>query len=99
VKRTLLLLAVAILALSANVFAAKNPARSPDAELAGRVRGALHAHFGPTAKEIDVLVRDGFVFLYGAVPSDSLRVRAERVAAAVPGVRAVDNELAVASAS
>ena len=98
-KRVLLLAAVAILAATANVnvFAAKNPTRNPDRELAGRVRGALHAHFGTTAKEIDVLVRDGFVFLYGAVPSDSLRVRAERVAAAVPGVRAVDNELAVAS--
>jgi len=68
-----------------NVFAAKNPARSADRELTGRVRGALHAHFGTTAKEIDVLVRDGFVFLYGAVPTESLRVRAERVAAAVPG--------------
>ena len=98
-KRILLLVAVAILALAANVFAAKNPARSPDKELAGRVRGALHAHFGRTATEIDVLARDGFVFLYGAVPTESLRVRAERVAAAVPGVRAVDNELAVASGS
>ena len=100
-KRALLLVAVAILAGSANVnvFAAKNPARSADRELTGRVRGALHANFGTTAKEIDVLVRDGFVFLYGAVPTESLRVRAERVAAAVPGVRAVDNELSVASGS
>jgi osmotically-inducible protein OsmY len=98
VKRTLLLLA-AILALSANVFAAKNPPRSPDTELAGRVRSALHARFGTTAKEIDVKVQDGAVFLYGAVPNPSVRVRAERIAAAVPGVRAVSNGLAVAPAS
>jgi osmotically-inducible protein OsmY len=97
VKRISLLLAVAILALSANVFAAKNPARIPDTELAGRVRGALHARFGTTAKEIDVTAQDGAVFLYGAVPSPSVRVKAERIAAAVPGVRAVSNGLAVAA--
>jgi osmotically-inducible protein OsmY len=99
VKRTLLLLVVAILALSANVFAAKNPARSPDAELAGRVRGALHASFGTAAKEISVTAQDGVVFLYGDVATDFARVRAEQIAAAVPGVRAVGNELAVAPAS
>jgi osmotically-inducible protein OsmY len=97
VKRTLLLLAVAILAVSANVFAVKNSGRSPDTELVGRVRGALHASFGPTAEEIGVKAQDGFVFLYGAVPSDSLRLQAARIAAAVYGVRAVENELAVAS--
>jgi osmotically-inducible protein OsmY len=92
----MLLLAVAILALSANVFAAKNSARSPDTELAGRVRGALHASFGTAAWKIAVTAQDGFVFLYGDVPTDSVRVHAARIAAAVPGVREVENELAVA---
>ena len=96
-KRALLLLAVAILALSANVFAAKNSPRSPDTELAGRVRGALHASFGTAAEEIGVTAQDGFVFLYGEVPTDSVRVKAERIAVAVQGVRAVNNELAVAA--
>ena len=98
-KRTLLLLAIAILVLSANVFAAKNPARSPDTELAGRVRGALHASFGTAAREIGVTAQNGVVFLYGDVATDFVRVRAEQIAAAVAGVRAVGNELAVASGS
>jgi osmotically-inducible protein OsmY len=96
VKRFLLLLAVAILALSANAFAGKNPAHNPDTNLAGRVRGALHASFGTAGEEIGVTAQGGFVFLYGGVPTDSVRVKAERIAASVQGVRAVDNELAVA---
>ena len=98
-KRTLLLLAVVIVALSANLFAAQNPARTADSELAGRVRGALHASFGTAAEEIGVTAQDGFIFLYGDVPTDSVRVKAERIAAAVPGVRAVGNELAVGRGS
>ena len=96
-KRLLFLLAVAILTLSAPAFAARNAVRSPDAELAGKVRGALHATFGAIAGEITVTAQDGFVFLYGDVHSDSVRVKAERVAASVPGVRAVSNELEVAT--
>jgi len=99
VKRTLLLLAVAIVAWSANLFAAQNPGLTADTELAGRVRGALHASFGTAAAEIAVTAQDGFVFLYGDVPTDSVRVKAERIAAAVPGVRAVGNELAVGRGS
>ena len=68
-------------------------ARNPDTELAGRVRGALHATFGAAAGEIGVVAQDGFVSLYGDVPSDALRVRAERIASGVAGVRAVSNEL------
>ena len=69
--------------------------RNPDTELAGRVRGALHATFGAAAGEIGVVAQDGFVSLYGEVPSDALRVRAERIASGVAGVRAVSNELDV----
>ena len=94
-KRVLLLLAVAMLTLSASVFAAKNAAHDPDTNLAGRVRGALHAVFGVPAGEIEVTAQDGFVFLYGHVASASLRIRAEQVAAGVLGVRAVTNELEV----
>ena len=96
VKRILLLLAVALLTLSANVFAAKNVSRDPNADLAGRVRGALHASFGVPAGEIAVSAQSGFVFLYGHVASASLRIRAEQIAAAVLGVRGVTNELEVA---
>ena len=96
-KRFLLLVAVAFLSFSTHAFAAKNALRDLDVELAGRVRGALHATFGTVAGRIEVTAQAGFVFLYGDVRSDSLRVKAERVAAAVPGVRAVENELEVAS--
>ena len=94
-KRLLLLLAVAFLT-STQTFAAKNAARNPDTVLAGKVRGALHATFGAGAAEIAVTAQDGFVFLYGDVQSDSVRVKAERIAAGVPGVRSVSNELEVA---
>ena len=92
-KRLLLLLAVGILASSASAFGAKSAARNPDTELAGRVRGALHASFGTPAEEIGVTAQGGFVFLYGEVVSEPVRARAERIAARVPGVRAVTNEL------
>ena len=94
-KRLLLLLAVAVLT-STQAFAAKNAVRNPDTALVGKVRGALHATFGAVAAEIAVTAQDGFVFLYGDVQSDSVRVKAERIAAGVPGVRAVSNELEVA---
>jgi len=70
-------------------------ARNPDTDLAGRVRSALHATFGEAAGEIGVVAQQGFVSLYGGVPSDALRVRAERIASGVAGVRAVSNELDV----
>jgi osmotically-inducible protein OsmY len=70
-------------------------ARTPDTELAGRVRGALHATFGTAAGEIGVVAQEGFVSLYGEVPSEALRIRAERIASGVAGVRAVSNELDV----
>ena len=67
--------------------------RNPDAELAGRVRGALHASFGNAAREISVIAQDGFISLYGEVPTEPVRAHAERIAASVAGVRGVDNEL------
>lgn len=67
--------------------------RISDAELVGKVRGALHATLGDTAGRIDVTAQDGFVFLYGKVPSERLRARAATVAGRVGGVRSVNNEL------
>ena len=97
VRRLLLLSAFAILASEATAFGTKSAARNPDTELAGRVRGALHASFGTTAEDIGVTAQNGFVFLYGEVISEPLRARAERIAARVPGVRAVNNELQIPS--
>jgi osmotically-inducible protein OsmY len=96
VRRSLFSLAVISLAfLCASALAGKSPERTPDAELAGKVRVALHATFGTAAREIGVVAQDGFVSLYGDVPSDALRVRAEQIASGVAGVRAVSNELGV----
>jgi len=71
----------------------KARARSLDAELAGKVKGALYATFGVGAGEIAVTVQNGFVSLYGEVRTDSARAKAERVASRVLGVRAVSNKL------
>ena len=73
----------------------KKRAPIPDAELAGKVRGALYATFGVGAEEVAVAARDGFISLYGEVRTDAARIRAERIAARVPGVRAVDNKLEI----
>ena len=78
---------------AAAVYTSTLAERTPDTQLAGMVRGALHATFGATAGEIGVTAQDGFVSLYGDVPSDAMRVRAEQIASSVAGVRAVSNEL------
>lgn len=69
--------------------------RALDAELAGKVKGALYATFGVGAGEIAVTVQNGFVSLYGEVHTDSTRARAERIASRVLGVRAVSNKLEI----
>lgn len=45
--------------------------------------------------DIGVVVRDGKAVLHGAVDSPSERVLAERVAATVPGIKRVENRLAI----
>jgi osmotically-inducible protein OsmY len=67
--------------------------RVTDSELVGSVRSSLHARLGDAAERIEVVAEDGFVFLYGEVPSERLRSRAETIADRVAGVRAVSNEL------
>ncbi len=69
--------------------------RALDAELAGKVKGALYATFGAGAGEIAVTVQNGFVSLYGEVRTDSTRAKAERIASRVLGVRAVSNKLEI----
>ncbi|HEX5611919.1 MAG TPA: BON domain-containing protein [Burkholderiales bacterium] len=94
-KRWLALVSVVLFcgtALAARLAHPTQP-RITDAELAGKVRGALHASLGDPAGRIDVAVQDGFVFLYGKVPNERLRARAETVAGRVGGVRSVNNEL------
>jgi len=98
-KRMLAVLAVILVFgtdLSARHMQPPHP-RVADDTLAGKVRGALYANLGSAAAgRIDVAVQDGFVFLYGEVPSERLRSRAELVAERVAGVRSVSNELVLA---
>ena len=77
------------------LLSAKKRANIPDAELAGKVRGALYATFGLGADEVAVAAQDGFISLYGEVRSAAARIRAERIASRVPGVRGVDNKLEI----
>jgi len=98
VKRLLAIVAVMLVFISDLSARHLQPphSRITDSAIAGSVRGALHANLGTAAGRIEVSVRDGFVFLYGEVPSERLRARAEVVAERVSGVRSVANELSLA---
>ena len=92
-----MLAVLAVILFCGTVLAARHAQppypRITDAELAGTVRGALHANLGNAAREIQVATHDGFVFLYGKVRTERLRARAEVAAERVAGVRSVSNEL------
>ena len=77
------------------LLSANKRAPIPDAELAGKVRGALYATFGVGADEVAVTAQGGFVSLYGEIRSAAARIQAERIASRVPGVRGVDNKLEI----
>lgn len=66
-----------------------------DAEVTAAVRSRLVADTSVEATGIDVMTAAGRVTLSGFVASFAERDRAGRLAAAVPGVMAVDNRLAV----
>ena len=66
-----------------------------DAEVTAAVRSRLVADTSVEATGIDVTTAGGRVTLTGFVASFAERDRAGRLAAAVPGVMAVDNRLAV----
>lgn len=79
--------------------AAPAPKENADAALAKNIKAALVADPAVNALEIDVVVSDGVATLYGTAASQKLRQLAATVAAAVPGVRSVNNKLAVAAGS
>ena len=66
-----------------------------DMELAKRVKGTLNAAIGIRAREIDILVLDGVVSLYGQVATPAAREAAISATARTPGVRAVADNLSV----
>jgi osmotically-inducible protein OsmY len=66
-----------------------------DAALSGRVKAAIDAAPGLNNMPMDVRAADSRVTLYGTADSDEQRRKAEQVAARVPGVKSVKNELLI----
>ena len=72
---------------------------SADQALADRVKAALRAERGINAEGIDITVKDGTVTLFGTAETKMKREMAGKIAAAVAGVKSVDNKLAVVAGS
>jgi hypothetical protein len=72
---------------------------SADKTLAEQVKAALLAERGLNAHGIDVAVKDGAVTLFGTTENKMKREIAAKVAAAVAGVKSVENRLAVVAGS
>jgi osmotically-inducible protein OsmY len=68
----------------------------PDGEILEDVRAALQADPATDAYEINSIVKDGVVTLFGTVDSWPERRLSAQVAASVKGVKSVTNELTVA---
>ena len=79
------------------VFASTNQAagRVRDEELERAVKQAFDT---PDLKEISIEVKNGVVRLTGSIPSGARRLEAAVAARAVPGVRAVENDLRLTTA-
>jgi osmotically-inducible protein OsmY len=67
----------------------------PDKALADKVKRALGEDVGPGAYGVEVTATDGTVQLWGRVESNAVRKRIGVTAAAVIGVRALENHLQV----
>src|SRR5882672_10349120 len=78
------------------------PAKPPVDEnkvLAGKVKSAFGADPVLKLLAIDAGASDGVVTLYGTADNKNNRDRAARVAAGVPGVKSVKNELVIVAGS
>ncbi len=71
--------------------------RLRDAKVSTSVRAALGVNRELAAYDLSVSTEDGVVTLRGNVPDAALRARAERLAAAVPGVRQVVDHVRVSA--
>jgi hypothetical protein len=67
--------------------------------LAGKVKSALGADPALKLLAIDAGATDGVVTLYGTADNKKNRDKAARVAAGVPGVKSVKNELVIVAGS
>jgi hyperosmotically inducible protein len=74
-------------------------ATDPDKTLARQVKSALEATQGIAAQQIDVSAKGGAVTLWGTVADPAEQSKAVEAAKAVPGVKAVENKLAIVKGS
>lgn len=79
--------------------AAESGQAAADKALAARVKSALSAEPLLNAHGMDIVVKDGAVTLFGTADSRVKREMAGKIAAAVAGVKSVDNKLAVVAGS
>jgi hyperosmotically inducible protein len=74
-------------------------APDPDATLAKQVKSVLEKTQGVTGQQIDVTAKGGAVTLWGTVADPKEQALAVEAAKAVPGVKAVENKLAIVKGS
>jgi osmotically-inducible protein OsmY len=77
----------------------EKPAIDENKVLAGKVKSALGADPALKMLAIDAGASDGVVTLYGTADNKKNRDKAARVAAGVPGVKSVKNELVIVAGS
>lgn len=59
------------------------------------VKSKLRKQLGAEALDVSVVTNDGYVLLTGNLPNGDMATEAEKIALAVPGVIAVDNNIVV----
>lgn len=74
-------------------------APDPDKALAAKVKAALEASKAVSGEQIDVTAKGGAVTLWGTVGDPNEQAKAVEAAKAVPGVKAVENKLAIVKGS
>jgi len=82
-----------------NEDAAKTSSALNDAEITAKIKTAIFAEPGLKSLQISVDTIGGVVTLSGSVDSPASSDRAKALAAAVAGVKEVDNRLSVKSAT
>ncbi len=85
-------------AVQAGSAAADQPggsAESGDGAITAKVKAAFAGELGDQAVQIQIDTIGGTVILSGTIDSKTGSDKAQQIAAAVPGVKAIDNRLAV----
>ena len=97
-RKTLAAVFVMLAAGMFNAHAAGPAAKTPtDTELTRRVVGVLNATIGVRSRDINIIVLDGVVSLYGEVATPAAREAAVNATGRTPGVRGVTDNLSVSA--